>query len=131
MAAASRELNAVVADYRSNREAVTKTLTIIEGVVASAQGEASGRSQYLLDLRQQSDRMQTLNREVHEYLGNISGILGSGFKEFGDGMDRTLRQTLGSLDHELDTAVKALAGGVEGIKDSLDDFGDIMERIKR
>lgn len=131
LAAASRELNAVVADYRSNREAVTKTLTIIEGVVASAQGEASGRSQYLLDLRQQSDRMQTLNREVHEYLENISSVLGSGFKEFGDGMDRTLRQTLGSLDHELDTAVKALAGGVEGIKDSLDDFGDIMERVKR
>lgn len=131
LAVASRELNAVVADYRSNREAATKTLTIIEGVVASAQGEASGRSQYLLDLRQQSDRMQTLNREVHEYLGNISSVLGSGFKEFGDGMDRTLRQTLGSLDHELDTAVKALAGGVEGIKDSLEDFGDIMERVKR
>ena len=131
LATASRELNAVVADYRRNREAVIKTLTIIEGVVASAQGEASGRSQYLLDLRQQSDRMQSLNREVHEYLENISGVLGSGFKEFGDGMDRTLRQTLGSLDHELDTAVKALAGGVEGIKDSLDDFGDIMERVRR
>lgn len=131
LATASRELNALVADYRSNREAVTKTLTIIEGVVASAQGEASGRSQYLLDLRQQSDRMQSLNREVHEYLENISSVLGSGFKEFGDGMDRTLRQTLGSLDHELDTAVKALAGGVEGIKDSLDDFGDIMERVRR
>ncbi len=131
LAAASRELNAVVADYRSNREAVTKTLTVLEGVVASAQGEASGRSQYLLDLRQQSDRMQALNREVHEYLENISGVLGSGFKEFGEGMDRTLRMTLGSLDVELDSAIKALAGGVDGIKESLEDFGDIMETAKR
>lgn len=131
LAQASRELNTVVADYRNNREALAKTLAVIEGVVASAQGEASGRSQYLQDLKVQSERMQALNREVYEYLENISGVLGNGFKEFGDGMDRTLRQTLGSLDAELDKAVKSLAGGVEGVKESLEDFGEIMERIRQ
>lgn len=131
LAAASRELNAVVADYRGNREAVAKTLAVLEGVVAATQAEAGGRSQYMLDLRQHSDRMQALNREVHEYLENISGVLGSGFKEFGDGMDRTLRMTLGSLDVELDSAIKALAGGVEGIKESLEDFSDIVETARR
>lgn len=131
LAHASRELNTVVAEYRNNREAVAKTLAVIEGVVASAQGEASGRGQYLQDLKAQSERMQALNQEVHEYLENISGVLGNGFKEFGDGIDRTLRQTLGSLDAELDKAVKSLAGGVEGVKESLEDFGDIMERIRQ
>lgn len=131
LAQASRELNTVVADYRNNREALAKTLAVIEGVVASAQGEASGRSQYLQDLKVQSERMQALNREVYEYLESISGVLGNGFKEFGEGMDRALRQTLGSLDTELDKAVKSLAGGVEGVKESLEDFGDIMERIRR
>ncbi|QQZ44308.1 anti-phage defense ZorAB system ZorA [Pseudomonas sp. SK3(2021)] len=131
LAQASRELNTVVADYRNNREALAKTLAVIEGVVASAQGEASGRSQYLQDLKVQSERMQALNREVYEYLENISGVLGNGFKEFGEGMDRALRQTLGSLDAELDKAVKSLAGGVEGVKESLEDFGDIMERIRQ
>src|SRR3989344_5863428 len=76
LAQASRELNSVVADYRNNRESLSKTLTVIEGVVASAQVEASGRAQYLQDLKQQSERMQSLNREVHEYLENISGGLG-------------------------------------------------------
>ena len=131
LAQASRELNSVVADYRNNRESLSKTLTVIEGVVASAQVEASGRAQYLQDLKQQSERMQSLNREVHEYLENISGVLGDGFKEFGDGMDRVLRQTLGSLDTELDKAVKSLAGGVDGVKESIEDFGDIMERIRQ
>ncbi len=56
---------------------------------------------------------------------------GDGFKEFGDGMDRVLRQTLGSLDTELDKAVKSLAGGVDGVKESIEDFGDIMERIRQ
>lgn len=131
LAQASRELSTVVADYRNNREALAKTLVVIEGVVASAQGEASGRSQYLQDLKLQSERMQALNREVYEYLENISGVLGSGFKEFGNGMESALKQTLGSLDNELHKAVTSLAGGVDGVKDSLEEFGEIMEKIRR
>ncbi|MDC6380406.1 anti-phage ZorAB system protein ZorA [Pseudomonas graminis] len=131
LAQASRELSTVVADYRNNREALAKTLAVIEGVVASAQGEASGRSQYLQDLKLQSERMQALNREVYEYLENISGVLGSGFKEFGNGMENALKQTLGSLDNELHKAVTSLAGGVDGVKDSLEEFGEIMEKIRR
>ncbi len=88
------------ADYRNNREALAKTLAVIEGVVASAQGEASGRSQYLQDLKVQSEeRMQALNREVYEYLENISGVWGTASKSSVKAItDRTLRQTLGSLE---------------------------------
>lgn len=128
---ASRELNSVVADYRNNREAVNQTLAVLQGVVASAQGEAAGRSQYLQDLKQQGERLQALNREVNDYLEQISGVLGKGFGEFTEGVDRSLRLTLGALDAELHKAMTSLAGGVEGVKESLDDFSDIMERVQR
>ncbi|MNE88251.1 hypothetical protein D3C81_1812010 [compost metagenome] len=58
-------------------------------------------------------------------------MLGKGFNEFSEGVDRSLRHTLGSLDAELHKAVTSLAGGVEGVKESLDDFSDIMDRIQR
>lgn len=128
---ASRELGSIVADYRNNRDALAQTLSVIQGVVASAQSEASGRTQYLLDMKQQSERLQALNREVHDYLEQISAVLGKGFGEFTEGVDRSLRQTLGSLDAELHKAMTSLAGGVEGVKESLDDFSDIMDRIQR
>lgn len=128
---ASRELNSVVADYRNNREAVNQTLAVLQGVVASTQGEAAGRNQYLQDLKQQGERLQALNREVNDYLEQISGVLGKGFNEFTEGVDRSLRQTLGALDNELHKAVTSLAGGVEGVKESLDDLSDIMERVQR
>lgn len=127
---ATRELTTVLSDYRHNREALTTTLAVIEGVVASAHGEASGRSQYLQDLKAQSERLQAMNREVYEYLDNISGVLGNGFKEFGDGMDDVLRRTLGNLDLELDKAVKSIAAGVDGVKESIEDFSDVMEKIR-
>ncbi len=78
---ASRELNSVVADYRNNREAVNQTLAVLQGVVASTQGQAAGRSQYLQDLKQQGERLQALNREVNDYLEQISGVLGKGFND--------------------------------------------------
>lgn len=128
---ASRELNSVVADYRNNRDAVNQTLAVIQGVVASTQGEAAGRSQYLQDLKQQGERLQALNREVNDYLEQISGVLGKGFGEFTEGVDRSLRQTLGKLDEELGSAITRLAGGIDTMKESLDDFSDIMERVQR
>jgi ABC-type transporter Mla subunit MlaD len=128
---ASRELSSVVADYRNNREALNNTLAVIEGVVASTQGEAAGRVQYLSDLKQQGERLQSLNREVNDYLEQISGVLGKGFGEFTEGVDRSLRQTLGALDAELHKAMTSLAGGVEGVKESLEDLSDILERVPR
>ncbi|UXY54868.1 type I Zorya anti-phage system protein ZorA1 [Pseudomonas tohonis] len=128
---ASRELNSVVADYRSNREAVNQTLAVLQGVVASTQGESAGRSQYLQDLKQQGERLQALNREVNDYLEQISGVLGKGFDEFTDRVGRSLRDTLGSMDAELSNIATSLAGGVEAVKESMDDFSDIMERVRQ
>ena len=131
LAGASRELGSVVADYRNNRESLNQTLVVIQGVVERAQQEAAGRGQYLQDLRQHSEGLQRLNREANDYLEQISKILGNGFSEFSEGMDRSLRQTLGSLDTELHKVVTSLAGGVDGVKESLEDFSDIMERVQR
>ncbi len=128
---ASHELGSVVADYRNNRDALDKTLTVIQGVVAGAQAEAMGRSQYLLDLKQQGERLQALNREMNDYLNQISDVLGKGFNEFSDGMGRSLQKTLGALDVELHKAVTNLAGGVDDVRESLDNFSDIMERVQR
>jgi DNA anti-recombination protein RmuC len=112
-------------------KSLNQTLAVLQSVVASTQGEAAGRSQYLQDLKQQGERLQALNREVNEYLDQISSVLGKGFNEFSEGMERSLRKTLGDLDEELGSAVTRLAGGVDTMKESLDDFSDIMERVQR
>lgn len=126
---ASQELATVVADYRRNRDALSGTLATLEGIAERVQAESELRQSFIADLRQHAERMQGLNREATDYLENLGAVMGKGFDEFGEGVDRSLRRALGSLDVELDKAIKALAGGVETLQESLDDLGDILERV--
>lgn len=128
---AGQELSSVVADYRGNREAIGQTLSALQNVMTRAQEEAAARSQYLSDMRAQAERLQAINAETRGYLDQVSDVLGQGFNEFSAGMERSLRQTMGSLDAELSKAVTQLAGGVEGVKESLEDLSETLDQVRR
>ncbi len=128
---ATNELASIVADYRNNRETVGKSVSILEGLISNTQVEMSHRTQFLNDIKQHSERLQTYNREVREYLEHISNVLGKGFNEFTDSVDKSLRKTLGSLDIELDKAVTSLAGGVENVRESIEDLSDVLSAVRK
>ncbi len=128
---AANQLSSVVADYRNNRETIGKTVTLLEGLISNTQTEMAHRTQFLNDIKQHSERLQTYNREVREYLEHISDVLGKGFNEFTTGVDKSLSKTLGSLDVELDKAVTSLAGGVEYVRESIEDLSDALSAARR
>ena len=128
---AANQLSSVVADYRNNRETVGKTVTLLEGLISNTQTEMAHRTQFLNDIKQHSERLQTYNREVREYLEHISDVLGKGFNEFTTSVDKSLSKTLGSLDVELDKAVISLAGGVEAVRESIEDLSDVLSASRR
>lgn len=128
LAGASKEMNALINEYRMNRDATQKTLSILEGILANAQAEAGMRGQVIQDLKTVSDKLHSLNMEASSYLEKISGTLVTGFNTFDDGINRSLTKTLGSLDAELDKAIKALAGGVQDLSDNIEELSDTVER---
>ncbi|MGE6136553.1 type I Zorya anti-phage system protein ZorA1, partial [Aeromonas salmonicida] len=130
LAVASRELTTIIGEYRTHRESAVKVLATIESVVAGAQSEQSQRAQLINDLRQHGERMRDLNREATEYLDQIGNALAKGFNEFADGLNRNLVKTMGSLDSELDKAVKGLAGGIDDMKEGIEDLSELFESIK-
>ncbi len=128
---AANQLSSVVADYRNNRETVGRTVTLLEGLISNTETEMAHRTQFLNDIKQHSEQLQTYNREVREYLEHMSDVLGKGFNEFTDSVDKSLIKTLGSLDVELDKAVTSLAGGVENVRESLEDLSDVLSASRR
>lgn len=119
---ASSELGNIVGDYRNNRDSISNTLAVLEQTIKQSASEADTRSQYLKDLARYTENLQAQNQEVQHYLDRISDVLSESFTAFSSNMDRRLDETNAELDKNLSQAIKSLAGGVESVKECLEDF---------
>lgn len=127
---ATSELISVVADYRNNREAVSKSIAMLELLAANTQSEQTTRSQFITDLKQHGERLQSYNREAQTFMENVSDVLGKGFEDFSEGVSRSLDKTLGKLDVEMAKASNLLAGSVEQIGESVSELDDVLSRVR-
>ena len=126
---ATSELTSVVADYRNNREAVSKSIAMLELLAANTQSEQTTRTQFIADLKQHGERLQSYNREAQAFMENVSDVLGKGFEDFSEGVSRSLDKTLGKLDVEMAKASTLLAGSVEQIGESVSELDDVLSRV--
>lgn len=127
---ATSELTSVVADYRNNREAVSKSIAMLELLAANTQSEQTTRNQFITDLKQHGERLQSYNREAQAFMENVSDVLGKGFEDFSEGVSRSLDKTLGKLDVEMAKASTLLAGSVEQIGESVSELDDVLSRVR-
>lgn len=123
---AVRELASQVEEYRTHRESVQKLLATLDKVAASNQNEADVRSRMVNDLNQIAERMRVINGEASSYLDRINDVLARSFDSFGAGVEKSLKKSLGSLDAELDKAIKSLAGGVEDLNDNVEELSGAL-----
>ncbi|MCT2387647.1 type I Zorya anti-phage system protein ZorA1 [Erwinia pyrifoliae] len=131
LAMAASELTTVVADYRHNREAVAKSIAMLEAVAANTQAEQTTRSQFIADLKSHAERLQGYNREAQGFMDKVGEVLGQSFDDFSGGVTRSLDQTLGKLDVEMAKASTLLAGAVENMGESINDLDDLLSRTRR
>lgn len=127
---ATSELTSVVADYRNNREAVSKSIAMLELLAANTQSEQTTRNQFIADLQLHGERLQGYNREAQAFMENVSDVLGKGFEDFSEGVLRSLDKTLGKLDVEMAKASTLLAGSVEQIGESVSELDDVLSRVR-
>ena len=127
---ATSELTSVVADYRNNREAVSKSIAMLELLAANTQSEQTTRTHFIADLKQHGERLQSYNREAQAFMENVSDVLGKGFEDFSEGVSRSLDKTLGKLDVEMAKASTLLAGSVEQIGESVSELDDVLSRVR-
>ncbi|WP_336748391.1 type I Zorya anti-phage system protein ZorA1 [Pantoea vagans] len=127
---ATSELTSVVADYRNNREAVSKSIAMLELLAANTQSEQTTRNKFIADLQLHGERLQGYNREAQAFMENISDVLGKGFEDFSEGVLRSLDKTLGKLDVEMAKASTLLAGSVEQIGESVSELDDVLSRVR-
>lgn len=128
MSQATRELATQVAEYRSHREIVQKTLATLESIVASSKLEADARQKLAQDYRQLTDRIEQCNAEAASYLQRVNEVLTTSFTSFGSSMEGHVRKSMANMETELEKAIGLLAGGVNNLYENIEELSDVVSK---
>lgn len=126
MKQATRELTSQVAEYSSHREAVLKTLSTLESIVASSKLESDARQKLAQDYRLLTDKIEKCNSEAASYLERVNGVLSTSFTSFSNQLTTHLKGAMGEMGKELDKAIASLSSGVSGLNEHIDELSEVV-----
>lgn len=124
----SSQIKTLLNDYQQSREALTKSIQVLEALIQSARNEAGMSTQMLNDMKAMTIALEKVKIETEAYLGQVSQVLGKGFDDFSGGVEHSLNKTLGIFDNTLAEAVRRLATGIDDLGEVAEDLADRAKR---
>lgn len=115
-------LQAVIADYRANRDATGSMLTEVRAIVETAKREASMTQSALDQIQRAADKLAAAQGETEHYLDNVSKILADAHQAFADGVTVTLGRANQDFHDKLSSAVGLLSGVIGELQTTIDSF---------
>jgi hypothetical protein len=122
LTASSGVLQAALADYRANREAMSTVLSDIRAVVEAARREASMTQETLARIQVAADTLSRAQNEANGYLDRVSGVLEETHAAFAAGMSRTLDRANTDFQKHLSSAVNLLRSSIGELETTLSDI---------
>ncbi len=122
------QLKELVNDYQQSRDAVSKSIQLLEGLIETAKRESGMSSQMLNDMQIMTKTLTEVRNEMQQYLTQVNDVLVKSFDNFGVAVETSLSRSLGAYDNTLDLAVKRLAGGIEGLSNVAEEISEITHR---
>ena len=116
LTSSSSALQAVVSDYRANREATGAMLAELKAVVESAKREASMTQQTLERIQSATAKLTQAQQETEDYLDGVSQVLGEAHERFADGLTKVLDRANGDYQAKLSAAVGMLSSAVNELE---------------
>lgn len=112
LTSSSSALQAVMSDYRANREATGAMLAELKAVVESAKREASLTQQTLERIQSATNKLVQAQQQTEDYLDGVSQVLAKAHESFADGLTRVIDRANGDYQAKLSSAVGMLSSAV-------------------
>ena len=122
MTAASRTLDSIVGDYRTNRDVLDRMLTELRTIVESAKKESSLTNDILTRIDSAATKLSHAQLQAEQYLDKISEVLTEAHQEFSDNMRRTLGEANRQFYDQLTQATGLLRAGIQDFEATLATF---------
>jgi chromosome segregation ATPase len=115
----SREVHAVLSDYRDARDRFATLVAGLETTIETARRDAATTSDLVEQLRQAAQVMNEAQRSADEYMGKVTGVLAGAHESFAKQMAQTVGTVTTTAHQNLGKATNMLAETVQELDDML------------
>ncbi|MBV5268633.1 MAG: DUF1501 domain-containing protein, partial [Afipia sp.] len=109
----------LLADYRTQRDAIGHLMTELRNVVEVARKEATLTGDILARIENSATRLATAQTQADTYLDGVSKVLGEAHQSFADEIKRTLDRANHEFHAKLTTAVQLLSASIAEFETTL------------
>lgn len=118
-------LQAVLSDYRTQRDAVTQLVTDLLAAVEAARKEAAITTDVLSRIEGSAARLSAAQKQADDYLAGVSQVLGEAHNSFATEVKRTLNAANVEFHTKLTQAVGMLSSAVSELEVTLTAMGNL------
>ncbi len=118
----SASLEAVLRDYKEQRQAMVELLDEMRSLVDIVRREGSVTDAALKRIEASADRLGEAHKAADVYLDGVSRVLGESSAAFRESVTSTLGQVNGQFHADLSGAVNLLSGAVQDLETALGSF---------
>lgn len=115
----SREVHAVLSDYRDARDRFSSLVAGLETTIETAKRDATTTSELVDQLRNAARVMNEAQRSADEYMGKVTGVLAGAHESFTKQMAQTVGTVTITAHQNLGKATNMLAETVQELDDML------------
>lgn len=116
---ATRSLDSIISDYRSNREAIGSMLVELRTITENVRKEGSLTADILTRIDAAASKLSQAQFQAEEYLDKIGEVLTQTHQEFSDNMRKTLGEANRQFYDQLTKATGLLRTGIQELEATL------------
>ncbi|MFM0298700.1 anti-phage ZorAB system protein ZorA [Paraburkholderia sediminicola] len=122
LVASTNGAQAIFADYAKTRDAFALMVGDLKGTIENAKRDASMTSEIISRIEAASEKLAVAQKQAEEYLQGVSSVLAEAHEQFGQQVERTLRESNRHFQNELANAVGLLSTAIKNLGDLVDDM---------
>lgn len=124
----SQTLAQVVADYGKARDSITALVTNLQGIVKDVDQKVTINQSLVSDMQKVADRLKEVQAQTDTYLHQVSGVLSTGFNDFGKSVHDNLEKSTSAFYTSMSNSVELISVQMRNLTSALQDLPEALRK---
>ncbi|TAL36151.1 MAG: hypothetical protein EPN97_06550 [Alphaproteobacteria bacterium] len=124
----SQTLAQVVADYGKARDSITALVASLQGIVKDVDQKVTINQSLVSDMQKVADRLKEVQAQTDAYLHQVSGVLSTGFNDFGKSVHDNLEKSTSAFYTSMSNSVELISVQMRNLTSALQDLPEALRK---